>query len=98
MRSMILAIAAGATLAFASVGAEAMPAGAIAGANAAPEVTLVAGGCGPAFHRGPYGGCVRNAYRAYRPYRYGYGYGYGYYRPYARCGVRVGPIGIGGPC
>ena len=22
----------------------------------------VAGGCGPGFHRGPYGGCVRNAY------------------------------------
>ena len=23
-------------------------------------ITLVAGGCGPGFHRGPYGGCRRN--------------------------------------
>jgi hypothetical protein len=29
--------------------------------GAAPEITLVAGGCGVGFHRGPYGGCVRNA-------------------------------------
>jgi hypothetical protein len=25
-----------------------------------PGITLVAGGCGAGFHRGPYGGCVRN--------------------------------------
>ena len=29
--------------------------------GAAPEITFVAGGCGAGFHRGPYGGCVRNA-------------------------------------
>jgi len=29
--------------------------------GAAPDITLVAGGCGAGFHRGPYGGCVRNA-------------------------------------
>lgn len=26
-----------------------------------PDVIQVAGGCGPGFHRGPYGGCRRNA-------------------------------------
>ena len=39
------------------------------------NVTLVAGGCGPGFHRGPYGGC--------RPNVAGYpavGYGGGVYR------------------
>jgi hypothetical protein len=46
----------------------------------APYVTLVAGGCGIGFHRGPYGGC--------RPNGYGYGvvgvpgYGYGYHGGY----------------
>ncbi len=38
-----------------------------------PDVTLIAGGCGIGYHRGPYGGCLPNA---------GYpavGYG-GYYR------------------
>lgn len=90
MRSMIFALAAGASLAF-SVGAEAMPAAPVA-QQAAPEVTLVAGGCGIGFHRGPYGGCRPNYYRP------AYGYYRPYYRPYARCGIRVGPIGIGGPC
>ena len=33
-------------------------------------MTLVAGGCGIGFHRGPYGGCIPNGY--------GYGGGYGY--------------------
>jgi hypothetical protein len=26
------------------------------------DVALVAGGCGLGFHRGPYGGCIRNGY------------------------------------
>lgn len=94
MRSMILAVAAGASLAFASLGAEAMPAGSIAGAQAAPAVTLVAGGCGVYRHPNGYGVCVPN--RVYRPV-YGY-YGPRYVRPYARCGVRVGPLGVGLPC
>jgi hypothetical protein len=44
----------------------------IAGAQSMPIVPLqqaqanltipVAGGCGPGFHRGPYGGCRRNGY------------------------------------
>jgi len=28
--------------------------------GAGPEITLVAGGCGAGFHRGPNGGCRRN--------------------------------------
>ena len=35
--------------------AEAMPLA--SGATSAPEITLVAGGCGPGYARGPYGGC-----------------------------------------
>ena len=38
---------------------QAMPIAPLSGA--APDITLVAGGCGAGFHRGPYGGCVRNA-------------------------------------
>lgn len=30
-------------------------------------VADAAGGCGPGFHRGPYGGCVRNAVVVRRP-------------------------------
>jgi hypothetical protein len=37
---------------------QAMPIAPLSGA--APEITLVEGGCGWGFHRGPYGGCVRN--------------------------------------
>ena len=28
--------------------------------TASPDTILVAGGCGPGFHRGPYGGCRAN--------------------------------------
>jgi hypothetical protein len=93
MRSMILAVATSATLAASALGAQAMPVGSIAGASAAPEVTRIADGCGAYRHMNAAGYCVRN--RVYRPYAYYPGY---YYRPYARCGIRVGPIGIGGPC
>ena len=51
----ILAAMAGTTLAFASFTAEAMPAGQIDGASAAPQITLAAEGCGPGFVRGPAG-------------------------------------------
>ncbi|HEY3624183.1 MAG TPA: hypothetical protein VGL12_17645 [Roseiarcus sp.] len=48
--------------------------------SGAPYLTLVAGGCGIGFHRGPYGGCRRNG---------GVGYGYGVVGP--RYGVVRGP-------
>ncbi len=47
-----------------------------------PGLTLVSGGCGPAFHRGPFGGCRPNFGRGYGfggPYHRGY---YGYHRHY----------------
>jgi hypothetical protein len=39
--------------------ADAMP---LAPAGSAPDAGIirVAGGCGPGWHRGPYGGCLRN--------------------------------------
>lgn len=37
-----------------------------------------AGGCGPGWHRGPYGGCVRNRVRACP---YGFAWRYGRCRP-----------------
>ena len=46
--------------------AQAMPVPADAGASAA-AITLIAQGCGPGMHRGPYGGCMPN----YGPRRYG---------------------------
>ncbi len=72
-------------------------------------VTLVAGGCGIGFHRGPYGGCRPNGYGygvvGVPAYGYGYhgGYGYGYhggvyhyggaYR-YGGGGYHYGPHGV----
>ena len=44
-------------------------------APAAANLIQVSGGCGPAFHRNPWGYCVAN-----------FGYGYGYYRPYFHWG------------
>jgi hypothetical protein len=46
--------------------AEAFPIG--ADLSAGSSITLVAGGCGPGFHRRPYGACVRNWGRGSYPY------------------------------
>lgn len=64
--------------------AQAMPAAPIV-TDQAPGVTLVAGGCGWGWHRGPWGGCRRN----WGGPGYGYGYGYGY----RRCWWRPTPWG-----
>jgi hypothetical protein len=56
-----------------------------------PEVagaTLIAGGCGIGFHRGPYGGCIPNGY--------GYGYGGVYRGGVYRGGVYRGGVYRGG--
>jgi hypothetical protein len=53
---MVLGFAA--ALSFATPSDAAMPVG--PGGLAAAPVIPVAGGCGPGFHRGPLGGCVRN--------------------------------------
>ncbi|WP_237480836.1 GCG_CRPN prefix-to-repeats domain-containing protein [Lichenibacterium dinghuense] len=57
-KTIKLAAAAAALFAALPLSAEAMP---IApAASAAAGVTLVAGGCGPGFHRGPFLGCRPN--------------------------------------
>ena len=80
MRKGLLALGAGAAMMIGAVSAEAMPATPLVDAGSAPEVLLVSGGCGIAFHRGPFGGCRPNGF--FRPYGYRYGYGrpYGYRR------------------
>jgi len=42
-----------------TVSASAMPLSQIQ-TGSQPDVIQVAGGCGPGWHRGPYGGCLRN--------------------------------------
>jgi hypothetical protein len=44
----------------ASFGAQSFPISSLDAQLGAPEVTLVAGGCGIGFHRGPYCGCQPN--------------------------------------
>lgn len=53
------AVAAGAMIALASFDAEALPLAPL-GSEQPLVVTPVAGGCGPGWHRGPWGGCRRN--------------------------------------
>ncbi|MGY3447958.1 GCG_CRPN prefix-to-repeats domain-containing protein [Bradyrhizobium sp. USDA 4353] len=43
-----------------TAGASAMPPAPISTTGLEPMVIQVAGGCGPGWHRGPYGGCRRN--------------------------------------
>ena len=79
MRTTLLALATGVALIAGASAASAMPTTLLAGADA-PQVTLVAEGCGPGFHRGPYGGC--------RPFGGGF-------RPHfeRQCFVRQTPYG-----
>jgi hypothetical protein len=44
---------------FVAFGAQAMPASKLKGASSG-QITLVAGGCGKGYHRGPHGHCHRN--------------------------------------
>ena len=46
---------------FVAFSAQAMPASKLKGASkSSGDITLVAGGCGRGWHRGPYGHCRRN--------------------------------------
>src|SRR5262245_27009385 len=54
----VLLSAAVAVATFAAVEVQAFPVTPTAGGNT--DAILVAGGCGPGFHRGPHGGCRRN--------------------------------------
>lgn len=89
MNSKIAAIAGGLMVLGSPIAASAMPTDVVAAAAPAPAVTLVSGGCGIGFHRGPWGGCrpnvvyrvpgprivVRPAWGWHRPY-----YGWRHYR------------------
>lgn len=79
MRQLVLTLAATAALVAGAASANAMPVNAVADGASAPKLILVAGGCGPGFHRGPYGGCRPN----------------GFFRPHFvhRCWVRPTPVG-----
>ena len=83
MRTILLAGFAAALLAPLPAGAQSVGPLPLASGDQ-PELTLVSGGCGPAFHRGPFGGCRPNLYRPYgfgRPFYHRYGFHrYGYYR------------------
>jgi hypothetical protein len=57
MQRTLFAAAVG-LFALAAVPVQAMTVAPLSGAG--PEITLVAGGCGAGFHRGPNGGCRRN--------------------------------------
>lgn len=84
MRTLLLALATSAALVSGASAVSAMPTNALAGADAAPELLLVAQGCGPGFRRGPYGGC--------RPF--------GRFRPRfeRECFVRRTPYGVRRVC
>lgn len=62
MSKLMLLLSATVTLAFAIPAAQAMPSSSNIGGLSSPPVVMAAGGCGLGFHRGPYGGCVRNGY------------------------------------
>ena len=83
MRSMTMLFAAGATLMFGAVSAQAMPATIVAPGLDAAQVIPVADRCGPGFHRDFRGFCRPNGFA--RPYGYGFGG--------PRCFVRPTPFG-----
>lgn len=55
----LIAMTFGAALAMAAASAQAMPVAPINQADL-DMIETVAGGCGPGWHRGPYGGCRKN--------------------------------------
>lgn len=66
MRKLLSAATAAVMLVSIPLAAQAFPVASPTGGND-PNLTLVAGGCGPAFHRGPMGGCRPNAVVVLRP-------------------------------
>ena len=75
MRSLVFSLVTGASLLCGGLAAQAMPGAAVAGDRAGADLILVSGGCGPAFHRTPFGACRPNGFFGGR--RFGYG---GYHR------------------
>jgi hypothetical protein len=62
MLKSMLFVSAAVTLAFVAPAAQATLLSSNIGGLSSPPVVMVAGGCGIGFHRGPYGGCIRNGY------------------------------------
>ena len=62
MKSIASILVCGVLGSLVSLSAQALPLVSTPANVAGPDVTLVAGGCGLRFHRGPYGGCIRNGY------------------------------------
>ncbi|MFZ0559602.1 MAG: hypothetical protein WAM55_10020 [Methylovirgula sp.] len=88
----ILSVTVAAALAVAASASQAMPVSGGVDRGPSPQITLVAGGCGLGWHRGPYGGCRPNRGPYWRgPYWRGPGwrfYGGCWRGPYGRvhCG------------
>jgi hypothetical protein len=61
MTKLLLAVSTAVSMTFALSAAQAMPMPNDVTATSSAPIILTAGGCGPAFHRGPYGGCRPNA-------------------------------------
>jgi hypothetical protein len=59
-KQLALTTTAAALLAFIAFSAQAMPAAPLKGASNSGQTIQVAQGCGPGWHRGPYGHCRRN--------------------------------------
>lgn len=66
-RTLFLSAAMAAALSAMPLSAQAFPAAAALAGTADPAIVRVAGGCGPAFHRGPLGGCRPNVFMMRRP-------------------------------
>jgi hypothetical protein len=83
LKNWIVAGALGLTTGMPNV--QAMPIGNVSGGDA--QVILVSGGCGPYWHRGPYGGCQPGG-------QWGFPGGGGirpFYHPYCPPGFHLGP-------
>jgi len=60
MRTLVFAAGLGGMMATAPLQAQALPVSSADFLGASSEVTRIAGGCGPGWHRGPFGYCRRN--------------------------------------
>lgn len=71
-KTVVLGAALGLMITFASFDSQAFPTFAGSKLSQLSDVTTVAGGCGPGFHRGPWGGCRPNYSAGWRCFwRYG---------------------------
>ena len=74
MRKVLLSLSAAVALTFAVSAGQAMPLSSGVDGVSSPPITLVEGGCGLGWHRGPYGGCRPNGGPMGGPYWRGAGW------------------------